>query len=445
MGQEKTQKIPVGEFFKEMPVTRFHWVALAVLFIAFAIEAWEFMVPFFTVSGLMTYFHIGYGIAGLLMSAAFFGALAGAYLYAPIADIIGRKKTIIIGLIAYSIFNLIAVFSPANMWEFFFVTRFIAGFFLVSVMVQPFPLLEEFLPVNVRGRMTTYLAAGWPIGTMMLLGALYLLYPSYGWQGVYVISSAVALVWLAAVFFLIPESPYYLVSVNKQDVARKIINEKIAHKNIVPDNVDLYTEKVKSRTIIELFKKEYAKATILIFFANFFFSFGYWGLFSWLPEILGSRGLTFVSTLGFVFASALAQLPGYFAASYLEEKKLGRKWTLIPFLIASGAATFLFAYSYTFAIMIISLVILSFFNLGGWGVWDVWQPELYPTELRGALMGWVGGAQRITNSIAPSLFGLLLATHIIGFDTIVVLVALSLLVTAVFVYPLQETKGKVLA
>jgi len=441
---ENRQRVLIGEFFKEIPVTGFHWVALAVLFVAFAIEAWEFMVPFFTVSGLMTYFNVGYDIAGFLMSSAFFGALAGAYLYAPIADIIGRKKTIIIGLVAYSIFNLVSVFSPPNMWEFFFVTRFIAGFFLVSVMVQPFPLLEEFLPVSVRGRMTTYLAAGWPVGTMMLIGAVYLFYPSYGWQGVFVVSSVVALIWLVAVIFLIPESPYYLVSVNKQDMARKIINEKIARKNIVPDNVDLYTEKVKRRTIIELFKKEYVKATILIFFANFFFSFGYWGLFSWLPTILANRGLTFVNTLDFVFVSALAQFPGYFVAAYLEEKKLGRKWTLIPFLIAAGAATFLFAYSYTFEAMIISLVILSFFNLGGWGIWDVWQPELYPTELRGTLMGWIGGAQRITNSIAPSLFGFLLATHAIGFDTIVVLVALSLFVTAVIVYPLPETRGKLL-
>jgi len=443
MGQEKTQKMLLGEFFKDMPVTSFHYMALAVLFIAFAIEAWEFMVPFFTVSGLMSYFHIGYNIAGLLMSAAFFGALAGAYLFAPLADIIGRKRIIEIGLLAYSIFNLIAIFSPANMWEFFFVTRFIAGFFLIGVMVQPFPLLEEFLPVRVRGRMSTYLAAGWPIGTMMLIGALYLVYPSYGWQGVYIVSSAVALIWLLAVIFLIPESPYYLVSVNKQELARKIINEKIARKNVIPDNVDLYVEKVKRRSIIELFRKEYWKMTILIFLGNFFFSFGYWGLFSWLPEILASRGLTFVTTLGFVFASALAQFPGYFASAYLEEK-IGRKWTLIPFLIASGAATFIFAYSYTFAWMIISLVILSFFNLGGWGVWDIWQPEMYPTELRGTLMGWIGGAQRISNSIAPSVFGFLLSTHAIGFTTIVVLVALSLLITAVVVYPLPETRGKIL-
>lgn len=386
---DNRNRILIGEIFRNIPLTRFHWMALGVLFVAFAIEAWEFMVPFFTVSGLMTYFGVGYDIAGLMMSAAFFGALVGAYLLAPMADIIGRKNTIILGLLGYSIFNIISVLSPSSSWEFFFISRFIAGLFLIVVMVQPFPLLEEFLPVKVRGRMATYLAAGWPIGTMMLIGAVYLFYPLYGWQGVFAVSSIVALIWLGAVVILIPESPYYLVGRNKQELAKKIINEKIVKKeNYVSNDVELYTVNVKSRfRLVELFRKNYVKYTVLIFLGNFFFSFGYWGLFSWLPTILASRGLTFVTTLDFVFVSALAQFPGYFAAAYWEEKKIGRKKLLIIFLIAAALGTFLFAYSYTFEMMITALIILSFFNLGGWGIWDVWQPELYPTELRGTVMG----------------------------------------------------------
>ncbi|MEM3334163.1 MAG: MFS transporter [Thermoplasmata archaeon] len=440
------KRIPVGELFKDIPVTKFHWIAISVLFVAFAIEAWEFMVPFFTVNGLMNFFNVNYDIVGLLMSSAFFGALAGAYILAPIADIIGRKKTIILGLVGYSIFNLLTVFSPSNMWEFFFITRFIAGFFLIVVMVQPFPLLEEFLPVKVRGRMATYLAAGWPIGTMMLIGAVYLFYPTYGWQGVFTVSSLVALIWLGAIIFLLPESPYFLVSKNKQKEAKKIINEKIVGKeNFVPENVQLYTVEIKEKfKLAALFKKDYVKYTILIFFGNFFFSFGYWGLFSWLPTILYSRGLTFVTTLDFVFISALAQFPGYFAAAYWEEKKIGRKKLLIIFLVSAAIGTFLFAYSYSFEMMIVSLIILSFFNLGGWGIWDIWQPELYPTELRGTVMGWIGGAQRISNSIAPSLLGFLLAIHGISFDEIVILVAISLIVTALVIIPLKETRGEIL-
>lgn len=442
----ENKRILVGEIFRDIPLTKFHWKVLVVLFVAFAIEAWEFMVPFFTVGGLMNYFNVDYDIAGLLMSSAFFGALAGAYLLAPIADIIGRKKTIILGLIGYSVFNLITTISPSDSWIFFFISRFIAGFFLIVVMVQPFPLLEELLPVKVRGRMATYLAAGWPIGTMMLIGAVYLLYPNYGWQGVFAFSSLVALLWLVAVVLMVPESPYYLVSKNMQDQAKKIINEKITgQKDYVPEDIQLYTLQVKGKfRLVELFRKDYVKYTILIFLGNFFFSFGYWGLFSWLPTILASRGLTFITTLDFVFVSALAQFPGYFAAAYWEEKKIGRKKLLMIFLIAAAIGTFLFAYSYSFEMMIVSLVILSFFNLGGWGIWDVWQPELYPTELRGTLMGWIGGAQRITNSIAPSVLGFMLATHAISFDGIVILVALSLIVTALVVIPLKETRGEIL-
>ncbi|MGC8542876.1 MAG: MFS transporter [Vulcanisaeta sp.] len=435
----------VGELFEYVKSGRIQWFVGSVLFFAFAIEAWEFMIPSFLLSALMSYFHVGYDIGGLLLSAPFFGALLGSYAVTWIPDVYGRKRAIQWGIIGYSLAGIITAFAPPTDYWWFFWSRFVAGIFLVLVMGQPFPYLEEFMPVKSRGRVTVYLASGWPIGTLMAVGAAYL-EPWIHWQGVILVSVAAMLIWLVPVS-LLPESPYYLVAAGKEMDAKKILKRVLGedlYNKLNVDNAKLKVEERRRGNVIELFRGGLLKNTLFIFFVNVFYSFAYWGLFLWLPTILLQRGLTFVGTLEFVIAAALAQFPAYFVAAYLAETRLGRRITTISFMIIAGVFTFLFASASTLTDLLVYLVLLSFFNLGAWGVWDAWEPEMYPTPIRGILMGWVTGAQRIANAIAPVVIGALLAIHGITFTEVVLTIAVSAWISALLALPLPETRGKIL-
>lgn len=434
------QDIEIGDMFNNMKLNRRHVLITSILFFAFAIEAWEFLIPSFLLPTLLKFFSIGTTIGGLLISAPYFGALIGAYFLAPFADKIGRKNAIILGLLGYAIANAFSVFATTSTWWIFFVARFISGVFIIMVMVQPFAMMEEFLPTKSRGRITTYLASGWPAGTLLAVGAVYYVLPFFSWEGVILVSSIIALLYIIPVKLFLKESPYFLVGAGKQEEAKKTINYIADDPNYVGKDVNLYTTNVKRGSLKELFRPELKRWTILILLANITFSLGYWGLFSWLPTILVERGIPFLDTLLYIAIGAVAEFPGYLAASFLEERKgLGRKWTMAIFLIASGAATFWLAYSYTLAIVMIAIVILSFFNLGAWGVWDAWQPELYPSNIRGTLMGWVGGAQRISNAIAPFIIGFLVAISFVSFTGVIVVISVSLFITVPIIYGLKET------
>jgi len=435
----------VGELFKYVKSGRVQLFVGITLFFAFAIEAWEFMIPSFILSALMKYFSIGYAIAGLLLSAPFYGALLGAYALTWIPDVYGRKRAIQIGIIGYSIAGIITAFAPPNNYWWYFWSRFVAGAFLVLVMGQPFPYLEEFMPVQSRGRVTVYLASGWPIGTLMAVGAAYL-EPWIHWQGVILVSVAAMLIWLIPVS-LIPESPYYLVAVGRESEAKKLLRRILGnelYEKLGVENAKLKVEERKKGNMLELFKRDLLKNTWLIFFVNIFYSFAYWGLFIWIAAILQSKGLTFVGTLEFVIAAALAQFPAYFVSASLAETRLGRRITTISFMALAGVFTYFFASSTTIVDLLVFLVLLSFFNLGAWGVWDAWEPEMYPTPIRGVLMGWITGAQRISNAIAPTIIGLLLAIHGVTFTTVVTTIAISAWISAILALFLPETRGKIL-
>ncbi|MGC9180849.1 MAG: MFS transporter, partial [Vulcanisaeta sp.] len=64
--------------------------------------------------------------------------------------------------------------------------------------------------------------------------------------------------------------------------------------------------------------------------------------------------------------------------------------------------------------------------------------------IRGILMGWITGAQRISNALAPVVIGALLAIHGITFTEVVLTIAVSAWISALLALPLPETRGKIL-
>ena len=96
----------------------------------------------------------------------------------------------------------------------------------------------------------------------------------------------------------------------------------------------------------------------------------------------------------------VAQLPGYIAAAALVER-IGRKATLAGFLAACAACAWFFGQSTTAAEVMIWGSLMSFFNLGAWGVLYTYTPELYPLRFRAFASGWAGAIGRVGGILAP--------------------------------------------
>ena len=104
----------------------------------------------------------------------------------------------------------------------------------------------------------------------------------------------------------------------------------------------------------------------------------------------------------------VAQLPGYIAAAYCVER-LGRKATLVGFLISCAVCAYFFGQGGSTAAVLAWGCGMSFFNLGAWGVVYSYTPELYPTSIRAMGSGWAAAIGRVGGILAPTLVGILLA------------------------------------
>ena len=430
--------LQVGELFRDVPLTREHLKSGLALFFVFAIEAWEMMIIVYTAPLIAQDFALDTLAVGNLIGAMFIGMLLGSLAWGKAAERMGRKRAIIWSLALYGVISLASAFAPDYLS--LYGLRLLSGVAAVGMMVVTFAHFHELLPLRYRGALSVYLAAGWPAGMLLALGATVWLLP-LGWRAIIVFSSLGSL-WALVVAYWVPESPYWLAGVNKQEQARAVIHRLSRGAVNIADSCQLHIDQTTRGHQRELFSAALCKISVLLIIVNFTFSWGYWGLQTWLPTLLQQRGLNLPQSYGFIALSALFMIPGYMTASWLTQR-WGRKKTIVVFISAAVVAGYGFANVHSLSMLYLSNFTLAFFSLGAWGVWGAWIGELYPTPLRTIGYGWAVFAQRVANIMAPSLIGALIA-YGSSFNLTVTLINGFMLITVLLVLFIPETEGKAL-
>ncbi len=427
----------VGAWFADMPLTARHWAAGIALFVAFVIESWEMMIIIFSSGAIAEDLGLSTAQVGSLISALFLGMIPGALLWGKIGGTLGRKGTLMLSIGLYGIFPVLAALAPT--YEVLWVARFAAGVVLAGALVITFPYFEELVPVSVRGRATVYLSAGWPVGVLVAIAMTSLLLP-LGWRWVMGVSAVVPL-WALVIWRAVPESPYWLAARGRTAEAGAAIDRLNAGRR---DRAQVRGPEARTAapiTFAGIFEGPVMRITLIQSTINFCFAWGYWGLASWMPALLSERGLSTPEGLGFMALSAVFMFPGYVTASWLTGR-FGRKRVMLPFVAGAAAAGFAFANAQSLTELYLWNFTLSFFSLGGWGVWNTWLAELYDTRRRGAGTAWGVTTQRVANALAPIVIGGVLAST--GFLQTVSFITLFLAATFAAAMLLPETEGVVL-
>lgn len=442
VSQNNKSTTKVGELFERMPFTKKHLFVGMVLFIVSVIEAWEMMLIIFLSSSIAADFQLTPLQEGSLIGSIYLGMIPGTYIWAIIADRIGRRKTLMFSLLSFSMISLLTPFSTSFLM--LYTVRLVAGIALGGVMVSGYPYFEEMLPVKQRGKGVVYLSAGWPLGMLLALGMTAFFMQGDGilggWRGVIILSSLVGL-W-ALMIRKIPESPYWLASKGRQEEAKAAIRYLSEGKLEIGEHEQLWVEPMTKANYFTIFSKRFRRLTTLQSVVNFAFAFGYWGLYTWIPTLLEQKGLSMSQSLTFLALSTLCQIPSYMVAAWLTGK-YGRKRVMVSFVALAVACGFGFAYSSNMVELYAYNFALAFFSLGAWGVWNTWFGEIYPTNGRVAGYSFGAGAQRWANTLAPSIIGMVIGWGW-AFNSTVSFIQVFMVITLLIILFLPETEGHIL-
>jgi putative MFS transporter len=398
---------------------------IGIFGLVWAADAMQVLAVGFTAPSIAASFGLSVPEALQTGTLFFLGMMIGAALFGRIADRIGRRRVLLVTVACDGVFGLASVFAPN--FGLLLAARFLTGAAVGGTLPVDYAMMAEFLPSDRRGRWLVMLEAFWAVGTVVVALAAWAA-ASAGladaWRYIFFATAVPALVgfWLR---LMVPESPLYLLRKGRTDEARAVVDRMLVANGKAPLDAPLAASPTSEA--VRLLSPALKRRTLLMLAVWFLVSLSYYGIFTWMPARLAGEGFGFVRGYGFLVIVALAQLPGYALAAWGVER-IGRKPTLIGFLILSAAGCALFVVAGEATLVATAILLMSFALLGTWGALYAYTPELYPTAARASGMGAAGAMARLGGLLAPSLLSLLIAR---SFGAAVALFAVLLLAAAV--------------
>lgn len=442
----------VADRLDRLPLAGFHYRLLLLSGLGWLFDSMDSGLVSFVLARLKTEWHLTPDQIAALSSAGLAGMFLGGAVAGSLADRFGRKTIFQTTLLVFSIATGLCALAQGY-WS-LLLLRFLVGFGLGGELPVAAALVSEFAPARHRGRLVVLLESFWAFGwAAAAIIAEFLARHAeaaglgFPWRTAFLIGALPALY----VFVLrrtLPESPRYLSSQGRLDEAESILRsiEKQsgveAGAALVPDPASVPAS--RRARLRDLFGPGIARRTAMLWILWFAMAYSYYGIFTWLPTLIAGQGFPLVQSFQFTLVITLAQIPGYFAAAYFVEK-IGRKATLVPFMLLCAASSYVFGSARTPHDLILWGCLVSFFNLGAWGVTYGYTPELYPTWLRGTGTGSAAAFGRIGGVIAPLVVGKLMGAWGGGFTAVFVMFAAVLVAGSIGVVALgEETRGRTL-
>jgi len=185
-----------------------------------------------TQEGLKTAFNLSEAGLGFTVGSLLIGCFIGAFFAGRLADVMGRRNTMMVAAILFLGGALVQGSASSQM--IFVIARLCGGMAVGAASVLSPAYISEVAPASIRGRLTTvqqimiitgltaaflvnyFLAASAGVSTAQFWGGI------EAWRWMYLMQSVPAAIFLIALF-LIPESPRYLVSKGRQEKAESVL------------------------------------------------------------------------------------------------------------------------------------------------------------------------------------------------------------------------------
>jgi MFS family permease len=376
--------------------------------------------------------------AGTVIALTLLGWGIGGLIGGVIADYLGRKRTMMLAILAYSVMTGLSAFAWD--WVSFAVLRFLVGLAIGSEWVTGASIVAELWPDRARGRGVGLMQCGLGAG-FFLASFVWLFVGAMGpnaWRYMFLIGVLPALLTLW-VRRAIPESERW-ERVNDQ--RRAALQRKRSGAALGAQD-----EALARFTVADLFvEPEIRRRVILAFIMSLATTFAFWGIGAWIPPYIGAAatkaGLSNEAWQSYAgMALNGGAIPSYVAYGFLADA-FGRKPVTILYVIGSMlSVSLLFLWAQDLTFMLVGAGLCGVFVSAQYTWMAAWLPELFPTRMRATAAGFVFNTPRLIAWTGPLISGWLI-TEAGGFSPAAVAISMVYILSLAAAPFLPETRGK---
>ena len=412
-------------------------VVLTLCMLINILDGYDLQAAAFTSTRIMAEWGVAPGAMGLtVFSAGLLGVGLGSFVLAPIADRVGRRPTILLGLTLITVGMLAVWFTTAPLE--LSMLRLLTGLGIGILLPTLNTLVSEYTAPLWQSLAVSVYATGYPIGAALSGAAAPYVIEHFGWRAVYVGGGAASLLLALVVIAVLPESLEFLLKVQPRRAFERA-RSVAARLQVAPPEALPPRQVALHPSFLTPFRKGFAPRTILISAAFFLLWLTEFFIVNWTPAILTREGFTLAaSALGGVMLTlggmAGTLLVGVFAVRF------GLVRVCVIYLSASFLMTLAFAFTAGRASMLPVCGVLGFLLFGSAvGLYAV-VARIFPLEIRAT-----GTGVALAFGRAGAVIGLSLGGYLIGLGwaraTYVSILALPVVAAALATYALRSFVG----
>jgi AAHS family benzoate transporter-like MFS transporter len=351
------------------------------------------------------------GSATTVATVGLLGVMVGALAVGPVSDVVGRRRTILACVLAFSVLGAACALAtgPASLG----VLRFVAGVPLGGVVPVALAMVAEHSPGRRGNSSMTTLMTGYHVGAVAasLLGALFVV--TLGWQFLFVAGALPALALLPVLAAKLPRD------------TPPVVRDRTTHDGAAGDGAT----PARVNPLRELFR---AGPTIAFWVASFMGLLLVYGLNTWLPEIMRLAGYQLTQALYQLLALNVGAVIGLLIGGRVADR-IGVRPATITWFVTAAVFLALLAVRLPGATVYVAILLAGIFVFSSQVLVYAWVGRVYPAAMRATALGSASGVGRLGAITGPALTGGLVASGLAypwGFFVFAIVAALGAVAVA---------------
>ncbi|PWI09828.1 MFS transporter [Streptomyces sp. NWU339] len=342
-------------------------------------------------------------LAGTLGSLVYLGMLIGAIVCGPLADRFGRRRLVLASGVIFTLFT-VGCAVAATPWQ-FGLFRLLAGIGMGGVMPSCVALAKEYAPRGRSALVATVVLAGVPVGGVLAALTAAAWGETLGWRGLFGAGAALSTLVFAGVYALLPDS-----RPGAADAPGPEVTSSTAAVGI-PGSSGLTAGAKAPSPARSVLSDGRARTTVLFVVANFAVLLSWYGLNTWLTQLMREMDYPLGSALQFTLVLNLGAVIGSFGIAAVADR-VGPRFVTIGSAALSAVAVVGLTWGGN------TVVVLCLTALAGVGahsaltVLNDWVASSYPASIRATALGYVSGFGRGGAIVAPLLGGWILTASL---------------------------------
>lgn len=349
---------------------------VAATFLGWTLDAFDFFLLTFVLKDIAAEFGTDISVVTWAITLTLAMRPIGALLFGRAADRWGRRPTLMVDVLLYSVLEFASGFAPSL--TVLIVIRALYGVAMGGEWGVGASLAMETIPAHARGFVSGLLQSGYPAGYFLASIVYGLLFQYIGWRGMFMVGVIPALLVLY-IRRSVPESPAF----NKAGVKERQSTWQVLRANW-----------------------QLAFYAVILMTAFNFFSHGTQDIYPTFLQVQHKMSPHEVTLIAVIYN--LGAMCGGISFGLLSER-FGRRKCIVIAAIISLLVIPLWAFSSTIVLLSVGAFLMQFFVQGAWGVIPVHLNELSPANARATFPGFVYQLGNLIASInAPLQAGIAL-------------------------------------